>query len=326
MSGPMERGFVSGPIDSGPIEKAREQLPIENIVKSKKRRRWIDIFKKVISSTIARGHKPAAAPVKGGVNVCKSGGCIHLKDGDGDNEYFKERKNLQWAQGKAGEDRVQVVISEDHGWVFVGIYDGFNGPDATEYLISNLYSAVHEELKGLKSAAEGNQSQATNFDEENEMFSDLDSNSKRKSSKNKSDGTAVTNHSDVLKAVSEALRKTEDAYLEIADKLVKNNPELALMGSCVLVMLMKGEDVYLMNVGDSRAVLAQEADQVDHLGPRKVHQDLKRINEEILSNHNFYFGVASGGLSNLISLQLTTDHSTYVEEVIYLLFSNMIFF
>jgi serine/threonine protein phosphatase PrpC len=316
----MERGFVSGPIDSGPIEKAREKLPIENIVKSKKRRRWIDIFKKVISSTIARGHKPVVATVKGGVNVCDSGGCIHLKDGGGDNGYFKERKNLQWAQGKAGEDRVQVVISEEHGWVFVGIYDGFNGPDATEFLISNLYSAVHEELKGLNSAAEGNQSQATNFDEENEMFPDLDSNSKRKSCKNKStEGTAGTNHSEVLKAVSEALRKTEDAYLEIADKLVKNNPELALMGSCVLVMLMKGEDVYLMNVGDSRAVLAQEADQLDHLGTRKVHQDLKRINEEILSNHNFYFGVACGGLSNLISLQLTTDHSTYVEEVIYLL-------
>ncbi|KAB1224102.1 putative protein phosphatase 2C 23 [Morella rubra] len=82
------------------------------------------------------------------------------------------------------------------------------------------------------------------------------------------------------------------------------------MGSCVLVMLMRGEDVYLMNVGDSRAMLAREA-ELD-IGPRKVHPDLKRINEEILTNHNLFGGC--GGLSNLISLQLTTDHSTYVEE------------
>jgi hypothetical protein len=56
---------------------------------------------------------------------------------------------LQWAQGKAGEDRVHVVVSEEHGWVFIGIYDGFNGPDAPDYLLSNLYSFVHKELKGL---------------------------------------------------------------------------------------------------------------------------------------------------------------------------------
>lgn len=329
MSGPMERGFVSGPIDSGPIEKAaREQLPIENRVKSKKGRRWFNnIFKKLISSAISCGHNPVVAPVKGGVNASDSGdsgGCIHLKDG----EYFKERKSLQWAQGKAGEDRVQVVISEEHGWVFVGIYDGFNGPDATEYLTSNLYSAVHRELKG-------NESQSSNFDDENEIsgngeMMDLDSNSTRKqgnSSKNKrnfeSDGER-SNHSEVLKALSEALRKTEDEYLDIADKMVRNNPELALIGSCVLVMLMKGEDVYLMNVGDSRAVLAQEA-ELDDLQPRKVHQDLERINEDILSNQNFYFGVACGELPNLIPLQLTTDHSTYVEEVnLYMVFSNMI--
>lgn len=334
----MERGFVSGPIDSDPIEKGCEQL---QRVKPKKRRRWINIFQKVISSTIGRGHKSDVAPVKGGVNVKEqnsekknSGGCMHLKDGNV--EYFKDRKNLQWAQGKAGEDRVQVVISEEHGWVFVGIYDGFNGPDATEYLISNLYSEVHKELKGLNSAAEGNESQSMNSDEilgQGEM--DLDSNSKRKqgnSSKNKSNGVGKkweesqskrniesdgerSNHSEVLKALSEALRKTEDAFLEIADKMVRMNPELALMGSCVLVMLMKGEDVYLMNVGDSRAVLAQEA-EIDDPGPRKVHQDLKRINEEILSNNNFYFGVACGELPNSISVQLTTDHSTYAEEVI----------
>lgn len=57
--------------------------------------------------------------------------------------------NVQWALGKAGEDRVHVVISEEHGWLFVGIYDGFNGPDAPEFLMGNLYKAMYNELEGL---------------------------------------------------------------------------------------------------------------------------------------------------------------------------------
>ena len=56
---------------------------------------------------------------------------------------------MQWALGKAGEDRVHVVVSEELGWLFVGIYDGFNGGDAPEFLMGNLYRAVHNELQGL---------------------------------------------------------------------------------------------------------------------------------------------------------------------------------
>ncbi|KAL7207892.1 hypothetical protein ACSBR1_029776 [Camellia fascicularis] len=58
-------------------------------------------------------------------------------------------QNLQWAQGKADEDPVHVIVSKEHGWVFVGIYSGFNCLDAPDYLLSNLYSIVHKELKGL---------------------------------------------------------------------------------------------------------------------------------------------------------------------------------
>ena len=60
-----------------------------------------------------------------------------------------ESHNLQWAQRKAGEDRVHVVVFEEHSWVFVGIYDGFSGTDALNYLLSNLYIPMHKELKGL---------------------------------------------------------------------------------------------------------------------------------------------------------------------------------
>lgn len=58
-------------------------------------------------------------------------------------------EGMQWAHGKAGEDRVHVVISEEHRWLFVGIYDGFNGPDAPDFLVSHLYQSLHVYLRGL---------------------------------------------------------------------------------------------------------------------------------------------------------------------------------
>ena len=61
-------------------------------------------------------------------------------------------------------------------------------------------------------------------------------------------------HGLVLSALSRALEVTELAYLDMTDKLLDTNPELALMGSCLLVALMRDEDVYVMNVGDSRAI------------------------------------------------------------------------
>lgn len=60
----------------------------------------------------------------------------------------------------------------------------------------------------------------------------------------------------VLRAMSRALEITELAYLDMADKVIDTNPELALMGSCLLVVVMRDEDVYVMNVGNSRAIVA----------------------------------------------------------------------
>lgn len=295
-----------------------------------------------------------------------------------------ESQSLQWAQGKAGEDRVHVVVSEEHGWVFVGIYDGFNGPDATDFLVSNLYSSVQKELKGLlwddisqsdspsscsvaSSMAENTVTSCGNNSgmegsggsccvQDNSASGVGESNRKRgRNSKTKYKGAAkkwqenqrrwkyewdrerleldcrlkeqsdrtdtdlgsggdsgggfkAINHGEVLKAMSRALKKTEETYFEIADKMLDENPELALMGSCVLAMLMKGEDVYVMNVGDSRALLAQNKDP--DLGLGKIDQDLERINEESLYDCQ----VSDGVKPSLRAFQLTMDHSTCVEE------------
>ena len=103
-------------------------------------------------------------------------------------------------------------------------------------------------------------------------------------------------HSDVLRVLSDALRKTEEAYLEVADQMVKDNPELFLMGSCVLAMLMIGEDIYLMNVGDSRAVLGQKP----------------AFEAEFLDD-----------FPHISPLQLTVDHNTYVKEVFIFIFPSI---
>jgi hypothetical protein len=51
---------------------------------------------------------------------------------------FLHANDLQMAGGCAGEDRVMAVCSEENGWLFCGVYDGFNGRDAADYLAANL--------------------------------------------------------------------------------------------------------------------------------------------------------------------------------------------
>ncbi|KAM6574078.1 hypothetical protein CsatA_022405 [Cannabis sativa] len=333
-SGPIERGFMSGPIErgftSGPIneEQIKEEEDDNKVMKFKvlekpEKQSFIKILKRAISGGLARSrgknNKSIVAPIKGGVDSDEKKKIVVVEeennvgsistnsssnkvvvvdddddDDDDDNKVRIIENDLQWAQGKAGEDRVHIVISEEHGWVFVGIYDGFNGPDAPDYLLTNLYPNVHKELKGLLWNEEKFQSLSNSNNSELDMKKQGkrwkgEWNRERLEVDKKMKENFNGGEKNVLKALSEALKKTEDSYLDIADKMVMENPELALMGSCVLVMLMKGEDVYLMNVGDSRAVLAQKI--MDHNNP---------INE-----YEF---------SNLTSLQLTMDHSTYVKE------------
>ncbi|XP_010557274.1 PREDICTED: probable protein phosphatase 2C 23 [Tarenaya hassleriana] len=407
LSGPIERNFMSGPLDrvglfSGPLDKPGSDQFQRSVshggLAFRDRTRKGSLFRvlrRAISKTIARGQNSIVAPIKGVISVKEPDWVfgsdktrIHQtqhnenltvnslnfsSDGSLDDDVSFESQNLQWAQGKAGEDRVHVVVSEEHGWLFVGIYDGFNGPDAPDYLLSHLYPAVHRELKGLlwddpkidpksQESPPETDSERTCGNESCSNCADTDNNPSRsgnsdtgtrksgKKSKNKdrtsrkweenqrrwrcewdrerldldrllkeqmnrsngSERSPTTNHSDVLKALSQALRKTEEAYLEIADKMLDENPELALMGSCVLVMLMKGEDVYVMNVGDSRAVLGQKAEPDYWLG--KIRQDLERINEESMNDFEGCEGERAGLAPNLSASQLTVDHSTNLEE------------
>ncbi|KAK4478568.1 hypothetical protein RD792_014053 [Penstemon davidsonii] len=339
-SGPMERGFMSGPIErsfiSGPLENQFDQLQrykpkskkwplplVKNLKKVMSKSFW-GISKELVNSNEnENSHHNSNAVVMSG-SSCGFSSTItshnlssemSLIDENDDaiigNESFGSQ-NVQWAQGKAGEDRVHVVISEEHGWVFVGIYDGFSGPDATDFLLNNLYSNVYKELKGLLWCEKGDSCEDTVNNSSSFMSKSLDS-KEREELNNKlreklsnlgpiAKNTQTVNHLGVLKALSEALKKTEQSYLEIADMMLMENPELALMGSCVLVMVMKDDDVYLMNVGDSRAVLAQKIENDSQIG--KIKKDY----EESL------YGYEYENVHTLSSRQLTMDHSTSVKE------------
>ncbi|PWZ53083.1 Protein phosphatase 2C 35 [Zea mays] len=314
LSGPIERGFLSGPLDaalmsSGPLPGAATSGRMGGAVPSLRRslshggRRLRDLTRAIL----ARAEK-----LQGSMDLGLGLG-LGSPDGAG--------LQLQWAQGKAGEDRVHVVVSEERGWVFVGIYDGFNGPDATDFLVSHLYAAVHRELRGLlwdqrdahpdqptsTTAASDHQDRRRRArrsrpprgadDDQRRWKCEWErdcSSGLKPPTKRPPRSSSQNDHLAVLKALARALRRTEEAYLDVADKMVGEFPELALMGSCVLAMLMKGEDMYLMNVGDSRAVLGT-MDSVDV--------------EQVTSD-----GLVGDGTPLLSAVQLTSEHSTSVRQ------------
>ncbi|KAL9277019.1 hypothetical protein ACSQ67_025439 [Phaseolus vulgaris] len=304
LGGCSERGLYWGPRDrvlndEGYIEKGSSEVAM-NKGKGSKRH-----LKKVLSKisiggkSIFKNNDNTNARVSCSTSLSAETSLHGVEVDDYlDSDVLMGCENLHWAQGRAGEDRLHIVICEDHGWVFVGIYDGFNGPDATDFLLNNLFYAVNDELKEMlcghnkfelkdsdslelrEGVVDGCSSghNRENYPIENEELN-LECVSEGVERMNGTNIERVDlSHSDVLQALSESLRKTEDSFMRTAEEMIGHNPVLAMMGSCVLVMLMKGQDVYLMNVGDSRAVLATHSGE---------------------------------------SLQLTMDHSTQVKEEVY---------
>ncbi|KAJ9565331.1 hypothetical protein OSB04_001297 [Centaurea solstitialis] len=342
---PLPRSSInSGPLYSGPVPYSG---PIE---RGSRKRSLIRVIKRAISRTfIGQTQNSIVAPINknvgsslkvpdwivgsseknneltiSSVNLSSEGSFID------DDDCLNQSQNLQWAQGKAGEDRVHVVVSEEHGWVFVELkgllwddeheLDSANSKQESEVIESNDPSRVcvdraddfetnfgknrskNSRVRGSKKWEDNHRRWKCEFDRER---LELDRRLKQELNSN---GSNSINHSDVLKALSQGLKKTEEAYLDIADQMLVENPELALMGSCVLVMLMKEEDVYVMNVGDSRAVLAQKPE------PDLWRQDLERINEETLYDLEVSNADNTSAIPTLTACQLTMDHSTSINE------------
>lgn len=182
-------------------------------------------------------------------------------------EGFLNAVEVQIAGGAAGEDRVQAVCSEEKGWVFCSIYDGFNGRDAADFLAGTLYESIGFYLNLLDWPK--NQQKHLSLDESNSDGSLLyfleDGSFEEKLSlrtntiKDSDDITeevTVLPSARVLENLQRALGQAESEFLNMVEQEMDDRPDLVSVGSCVLVVLLHGKDLYTLNLGDSRAVLA----------------------------------------------------------------------
>lgn len=150
------------------------------------------------------------------------------------NDDFLNADEVQVAGGAAGEDRVQAVCSEENGWVFCAIYDGFNGRDAADFLAGTFYETIRCNLNSL--------------DIEFDYFL--------------KDGDSITRPKNrVLDSLQRSLNQAENDFLYMVEQEMEDRPDIVSVGSCVLVGLLQGKDLYIMNLGDSRAVLASDDDE-----------------------------------------------------------------
>lgn len=145
---------------------------------------------------------------------------------------FLNAVDAQAAGGAAGEDRVQAVCSEENGWLFCGIYDGFNGRDAADFLAGFLYENIMCSLHNLEWRSKEFQSSHSS---ETEIF-----------------------QSGVIGCLNDAIAQAESKFLHMVEQEMEDRPDLVSVGSCVLVTLLHMSDIYILNLGDSRAILATD--------------------------------------------------------------------
>eukprot|EP00249_Psilotum_nudum_P019013 c27063_g1_i1 orf=494-2260(+) len=198
--------------------------------------------------------------------------------------------DVQAAGGAAGEDRVQAVCSEENGWLFCTIYDGFNGRDAADFLAGTFYENIAFQLRLLEWEMQQRRQDLTTEATQSR-------NSAREKSTNEIAGKSGTPYSEiggngdggqghscislvceghsranqlveepkdtdevfqqgVLQGLQRALAQTESDFTEMVEQEMDKRPDLAMVGSCVLVVLLHGQVLYTLNLGDSRAVLA----------------------------------------------------------------------
>ncbi|CAK8531711.1 unnamed protein product [Lathyrus sativus] len=163
------------------------------------------------------------------------------------NDSFLSATEVQVAGGAAGEDRVQAVCSEENGWLFCAIYDGFNGRDAADYLACTLYDSIVSYLNTIDWNSEPNSVNASgNVGLDGSRILNHD----HQSSSDKSFSNVV------LDSLKHVVNQVENDFLYMVEQEMAERLDLVSIGSCVLLMLLHGNDLCTLNLGDSRAVLA----------------------------------------------------------------------
>jgi len=162
-----------------------------------------------------------------------------------DSTTFLNAVDVKLAGGAAGQDRAQAVCSEPNGWLYCGVYDGFSGRDAADFLAGTLYE---------------------NFASE---FSQSSWNNNLPESSSSSSSSSF--REDVQRCLTCALARVEDKFMTMVELEMGMRPDLVSIGSSVLAMLLHGTDLYIMNLGDSRAVLGTEMDTIRAVQLTEIH-------------------------------------------------------
>ncbi|TKY72611.1 phosphatase 2C 40 [Spatholobus suberectus] len=192
-------------------------------------------------------------------------------------EGFLNAMEVQVAGGAAGEDRVQAVCSEENGWLFCAIYDGFNGRDAADFLAGTLYDSVSylnmlywdldpDSIKASTDVGMGGSFQYNLDDslipQEHQSPSTFKGNNSNldcfanSTPPSKSAVSPKSSSHTVLDGLQHVLSQAENDFLYMVEQEMEERPDLVSVGSCVLLVLLHGNDLYTLNLGDSRAVLA----------------------------------------------------------------------
>lgn len=198
-------------------------------------------------------------------------------------EGFLNPMEVQVAGGAAGEDRVQAVCSEENGWLFCAIYDGFNGRDAADFLAGTLYDTfmyyfnsldwVQNQKFGVECSDGPGDSKIVNeekypFEVNSNKGTSYDISMNRPYARIQKSPESY--RQEVLDSLERALSQAESDFLYMVEQEMEDRPDLVSIGSCVLIVLLHGEDLYSLNLGDSRAVLATDGDSADGNGREKL--------------------------------------------------------
>lgn len=181
-------------------------------------------------------------------------------------EGFLNATEVQVAGGAAGEDRVQAVCSEENGWLFCAIYDGFNGRDAADFLAGTLYETIGFYLNlldwELKQDLVGDSDEQSlqYFMDDNDINCRIARTGDEDSSMNcfakGPEQPSYSFNQKVLDSLQRALSQAENDFLYMVEQEMEDRPDLVSIGSCVLVVLLHGKELYTLNLGDSRALVA----------------------------------------------------------------------
>lgn len=165
------------------------------------------------------------------------------------------------AGGAVGEDRVQVIYSESENFLYCGIYDGFNGRDAADFFASHFCPIFLHDLKAIECISRKSVS-FYRIEEEKALTVE---NTAYTHFQGGPFSPYDTEHSQTLirECLLDSLAKTESEFFDVVENELSSKRELAMVGCCLLGVLIKGDELFSINLGDSRAILATQSSSED---------------------------------------------------------------